>query len=182
MLGFPDSSVGKESTCNAGDPGLISGLGRSPGEGIGYPLQYSGLENSMDCIVHGVTKSQTWPSNFHFSLLFPECQALGKWSHHLGYLGHEGLFLYSSSMYYWHLLLISSASVRFMPFLSFIEPIFAWNIPLVSLIFLKRSLVFPILLFSFLCNDHSGRFSYLSLLFFGTLYSNGYIFPFLLCL
>ena len=132
MLGFPDSSVGKESTCNAGDPGLISGLGRSPGEGIGYPLQYSGLENSMDCIVHGVTKSQTWLSNFHFSLLFPECQALGKWSHHLGYLGHEGLFLYSSSMYYWHLLLISSASVRFMPFLSFIEPIFAWNIPFVS--------------------------------------------------
>ena len=39
--GFPDSSVGKESTCNAGDPGLIPGLGRSAGEGIGYPLQYS---------------------------------------------------------------------------------------------------------------------------------------------
>ena len=46
--GFPDSSVGKESTCNVGDPGLIPGLGRSPGEGKGYPLQYSGLENSMD--------------------------------------------------------------------------------------------------------------------------------------
>ena len=56
-MGFPDSSVGKESTCNAGDPGLIPGLGRSTGEG--YPLQYSGLENSMDCIVHGVRKSQT---------------------------------------------------------------------------------------------------------------------------
>ena len=102
---FPDSSVGKESTCNAGDPGLeswvgkirwrrdrlptpvflgfpcgsagkesarddlgwinvvdlgwIPGLGRSPGEGKGYPLQYSGLENSRDCIVHGVAKSQT---------------------------------------------------------------------------------------------------------------------------
>ena len=40
-MDFPDSSVGKESTCNAGDPGSISGLGRSPGEGIGYPLQYS---------------------------------------------------------------------------------------------------------------------------------------------
>ena len=45
--GFPDSSVGKESACNAGDPGSILGLGRSPGERIGYPVQYSGLENSM---------------------------------------------------------------------------------------------------------------------------------------
>ena len=94
-MGFPDSSVSKESTCNAGDPGSIPGLGRSTREGIGYPLQYSwvsivvknppavwetwvrslgwedplekgkathsisGLEHSMDCIVHGVTKSQT---------------------------------------------------------------------------------------------------------------------------
>ena len=66
-MGFPDSSVGKESTCNAGDPGLIPGLGRSPGEGKGYPLQYSGLENSMDCIVHGVTKSRIQLSNFHFT-------------------------------------------------------------------------------------------------------------------
>ena len=47
-LGFPDSSAGKESACNAGDLGLIPGLGRSPGEGKGYPLQYSGLENSMN--------------------------------------------------------------------------------------------------------------------------------------
>ena len=52
-VGFPHSSVGKESTCNAEDPGSIPGPGRSPGEGIGYPLQYPGLENSMDCIVHG---------------------------------------------------------------------------------------------------------------------------------
>ena len=76
-MSFPDSSVGKESTCNAGDPGLIPGSagkesachagdlglipgwGRSPGEGKGYPHQYSGLENSMDCIVHGLAKSQT---------------------------------------------------------------------------------------------------------------------------
>ena len=56
-------------------------------------------------------------------------------------------FLYSSSVYYCHLFLISSAPVRSIPFLSFIEPIFVWNVPLVSLIFLKRSLVFPILLF-----------------------------------
>ena len=55
----------KESACNVGDLGLIPGLERSPGEGKGYPLQYSGLENSMDCIVHGVAKSQTWLSHFH---------------------------------------------------------------------------------------------------------------------
>ena len=48
--GFPDSSVDRESACNAGDLGSIPGLGRSPGEGKGNPLQYSGLENSMDCI------------------------------------------------------------------------------------------------------------------------------------
>ena len=59
MKGFPDSSVGNESACNAGDPGSIPGLGQSAGEGIGYPLQYSGLENSMDYTVHGVAKSQT---------------------------------------------------------------------------------------------------------------------------
>ena len=57
--GFPGGSDGKESACNAGDQGSVPGLGRSPVEGKGYPLQYSGLENSMDCIVHGVTKSWT---------------------------------------------------------------------------------------------------------------------------
>ena len=109
LLGFLHSSVGKESTCNAGDPSSIPGLGRSTGEGIGYPLQYSGaslvaylvknlpamqktwvrslglgrspgerkgyplqysgLEYSMDCIVHGVAKSQTQLSKFHFTSL-----------------------------------------------------------------------------------------------------------------
>ena len=59
FLGFPCGSAGEESTCNAGELGLIPGLGRSPGGGNSYPLQYSGLENSMNCIVHGVTKSQT---------------------------------------------------------------------------------------------------------------------------
>ena len=58
-LGFPCGSAGKESACNVGDLGSILGLGRSPGDGNGYPLQYSGLENSMDCVVHEVTKSQT---------------------------------------------------------------------------------------------------------------------------
>ena len=61
-----NSSVGKESACSAGDPGSIPGLGRSPGEGNSYSLQYSGLENSMDCVVHGVAKSQTRLSNFQF--------------------------------------------------------------------------------------------------------------------
>ena len=57
FLGFPGGSAGKESPCKAGDLGLIPGLGRSPGEGKGYPLQYSGLENPMDCIFHAVSKS-----------------------------------------------------------------------------------------------------------------------------
>ena len=65
---WPNSSGGKESACNAGDPGSIPGLRRSPGEGNSYPLQYSGLENSMDYIVHGVAKSRTQLSDFHFSL------------------------------------------------------------------------------------------------------------------
>jgi len=57
---FPGGgSAGKESACNVGDLGSIPGLGRSPVEGKSYPLQYSGLENSMDCIVHGVAKSWT---------------------------------------------------------------------------------------------------------------------------
>ena len=71
FLGFPCGSTGKESSCNGGDLGSTPELGRSPGEGKGYPLQYSGLENSMDCIVHRVTKSWTWLSNFHFHLHTP---------------------------------------------------------------------------------------------------------------
>ena len=55
----------KNPPAHEGDLGSIPGLGRSPGEGKGYPLQYSGLENSTDCVVHGVTKSQAWLSNFH---------------------------------------------------------------------------------------------------------------------
>ena len=63
-MGFPCGSVGKEYICNAGDLGSIPGLGRSPGGGKSYPLQYSGLANFMDCIVYGVTKSQTRLSDF----------------------------------------------------------------------------------------------------------------------
>ena len=66
FLGFPCDSDGKESTCNAGDPGPIPGLGRSPEEVKGDPLQCSGLENSMGCIVHRVAKSRTQLRNFQF--------------------------------------------------------------------------------------------------------------------
>ena len=69
--GFPGGSDGKAFACNAGDPGLIPGSGRSPEEGKVYPLQYSGLENSMDCIVHGVVKSWTRLSDFHLHTSYP---------------------------------------------------------------------------------------------------------------
>ena len=67
LTGLPGGSAGKESTCNVADLGAIPGLGRSPGEGKGYPLQYSGLENSMDSLVHEVAMS--WPglNDFHFT-------------------------------------------------------------------------------------------------------------------
>ena len=97
-------------------------------------------------------------------LHIPGCLALDEWSHHRDYLGREDLFLYSSFVYSFHLFLISSASVRSLPFLSFIEPIFAWNISLVSLIVLKRSLVFPILLFSSISLHGSLRKAFLSFL------------------
>ena len=73
-MGFPCGPAGKESARNAGDLGLIPGLGRSPGEGKGYALQYSGLENSMDCIVQRVAKS--WPllEGPHAATEDPTCQ------------------------------------------------------------------------------------------------------------
>ena len=119
-MGFPDSSVGTESACNAGDPSSIPGLAKSAGEGIGYPLQYSwaslvaqlikklpaiqetwlrslgwedplekgkatslqysGLENSMDCIVHGVAKNWTQLRDFHFQApdVFPSVNLTDK--------------------------------------------------------------------------------------------------------
>ena len=84
--------------------------------------------------------------------------------------GSSRCFLYSSSVYSCHLFFTSSTSFRSIPFLSFIVPIFAWNLPMVSLIFLKRSLVFPVLLFSSICVIHLERPSYLSLLFFGSFF------------
>ena len=69
-MGFPSDSAGKEPTCNAGDLGLIHGLGRSPGEGKSYSLQYSVLENSTDSTVDGVAKSWTQLSEFHLACPF----------------------------------------------------------------------------------------------------------------
>ena len=76
-LGFPGDSTGKESACNAGDLGSIPELGRSPGEGNDYPLQYSGLENSMDCIDHGVCKELDTTEQLSFSLSGPYNQSYG---------------------------------------------------------------------------------------------------------
>ena len=73
LLHFPGSSADKESTCNAGDLDLIPGLGRSPGEGNSYSLQYSGLENSIDSIVQVVTKRQTRLSKFHIHVHVAFC-------------------------------------------------------------------------------------------------------------
>ena len=78
FLGFPCGSAGKESACNAGDLGLIPGLGRSPGEGKGYPLQYSCLGNSMDCVAHRVAKRHDWESFTH-SLLTISGSSMSPW-------------------------------------------------------------------------------------------------------
>ena len=77
--GFPAGSAGKESACNVGNPSSIPGLGRIPGEGNGYPLQYSGLKNSMDCIIHGVAKSELWLSDFHFNLYLLHLCNISSW-------------------------------------------------------------------------------------------------------
>ena len=117
---FPCGSSGKESTCNTGDLGSIPGLGRSPGEGKGYPLQYSGLENPMACIVHGVAKSRTQLSNFHFHW---ELQALG-WSVSLILRSYDNKSLRDSS----------DAAVQFFhgPFLKRLCVPFAYSPPLCS--------------------------------------------------
>ena len=107
-------------------------------------------------------------------LHIPGCLALREWSHPW-LSGLWRSFLYSSSMYSCHPFLISSASVRSIQFLSFIEPIFAWKVPLVTLIFLEAisSLSHSIVFLYFFAPGHWGRLSHLSLLFFGTLHSNG---------
>ena len=75
-VGLPLWLNGKESACNTWDLGLIHGLGRSPGEGNGYPLQYSGLGNSMDCTVDAVAKSWKWLSGFHSYFHLPKVHSI----------------------------------------------------------------------------------------------------------
>ena len=117
--------------------------------------------------------SPTW-------LHIPGCLALA--DHTIVVIWVRKIFFGQFSCVFLPPLLNIFCSVRSIPFLPFIVPIFAWNVPLISLISLKGSLVFPILLFSSIfCIDHWGRLSYLSLLFFRTLHSNGHMFPFLLC-
>ena len=123
---FPYGSAGKESACNAGNLGSIPGLGGSPGEGKGYPLQYSGLENSMDSIFHGVTKSWTWLSNFHFhwsmnviTMSVDQCLMHVQWlgvgilelPRGLGFWSKPELFLSNQQLFNFHLVFsISIAS------------------------------------------------------------------------
>ena len=100
FLGFPRGSAGRESACNMGDLSSIPGSGRSPGERKGYPLQYPGLENSMDCIIHGVANSQTQLSDFRFYIQLTTfsnyIQRSPTTSYHSccyhSYLGHDHLF------------------------------------------------------------------------------------------
>ena len=203
--GFPKSSVGKESVCNAGDPDSIPGSGRSPGEGIGYPLQCSWaslvaqlvknppavwetwvrslswedfLEKEkathsstlawrIPWIVHGVAKSQTQTERLSLShsLYFPS-QNVWLWgiNHTIIIIWFIKIFFIHSFMYSFHLFLTSSASLRSLSFLSYIVLIIGWKSPLMFLIFLKRSLVFPLLLFSSIIKHCSLKKAFLSLL------------------
>ena len=96
-MGFPCGSAVSESTCNAGDLSSIPGLGRCPGEGKGYPLQYSGLENSTDCIVHVFSKSWTQLSDFHLhTFLCMKCSlGIFNFLEKISSLSHSIVFLYS---------------------------------------------------------------------------------------
>ena len=101
FLGFPCGSAGKESSCNAGDLGSIPGLGRSPAEGKGYPVQYSGLEKSMDYSPWGCKKSDTTE---RLPLLFHSCLA-GRFFlplRHLGSLPDHGYWDYSIVSIVWN--------------------------------------------------------------------------------
>ena len=91
VVGFPCGSAGKESACSAGGLGSTPGLSRSPGEGKGYSLQYSGLENSRGCIVHGVAKSWTRLSDFRFHSL--QRKGSGVVTHELSCSAACGIFL-----------------------------------------------------------------------------------------
>ena len=142
-------------------------------------LSFPNLLAYIECSIFTASSSRFWNSSTGIpslplalfiecflrltSLCISGCLALGERSYHHDYLGHEDLFLYSSSVYSCHIFLITSASVRSVLFLIFIVPVFAWNVPLISLIFLKRSLVFPIILFSSISLHWSLRKAFLFL-------------------
>ena len=151
---FPDSSVGKELACNAGDPGLIPGSGRSTGEEIGYPLQYSWASLVAKLVKNTPAVRETW------------VRSLG-WEDPL----EKGKATHSSILAWripWTVQSMRSQRVRH-DWVTFTFT-FAWNVPLVSLVFLKRkfksfpSLVFPILLFPSISLHWSLRKAFLSLL------------------
>ena len=103
----------EEFACNVGDLGSIPGLGRSPGEGKGYPLQYSGMENFMDCIDHGVAESRKQLSNFHFSMTSqrPHRQITSPWGLRLQHLHLEGYRHSVHSIYERYLLVVGPRSL-----------------------------------------------------------------------
>ena len=90
FLGFPGVSDGKESACNVGNLGLIPGLGRSPGKGKGNPLLDSGLENSMDYIVHGFAKSRARLSDFPWGVSVSQVRKFPAQLMSKGWRGREG--------------------------------------------------------------------------------------------
>ena len=149
FLGFSCGSVGKESTCSVGDLGSIPELGRFSGER--KATHSSTLAWRIPWIVHGVAKSQTQTERLSLShsLYFPS-QNVWLWgiNHTIIIIWFIKIFFIHSFMYSFHLFLTSSASLRSLSFLSYIVLIIGWKSPLMFLIFLKRSLVFPLLLFS----------------------------------
>ena len=141
---FPCGSAVNESTCNAGDLSSIPGLGRCPGEGKDYPLQYSGLENSTDCIVHGVSKSWTQLSDFHFhTFLCMKCSlGIFNFLEEISSLSHSIVFFY----FFFH----CSLKKAFLYILAvFLNSAFRW-------VYLSFSpLPFTSLLFSAICKASS---------------------------
>ena len=136
-----------------GDLGSIPGLGKSPGEGKGYPLQYSGLENSTDCIVHGVTKSRTQLNDFHFALCMKYSFDISSFLEVIASLFHSIAFLY---LHYSH-------KKAFLYLLAILwNSAFGW-------VYLSLSpLLFASLLFSAVCKASSDKhLDFLPFFFFG---------------
>ena len=148
-MGFPGSSVGKESACNAGDPGSIPGLGWSPGEGIGYPLQYSWASLVAQLVKNplamrenpgSIPGSGRSPGGGHGNPLQYSCPenphgqrslvGYSPWGHKESDTTGQPSLSRLLSVYSCHLFLISSAIIRFSPFLFLIVLIFAWYVPL----------------------------------------------------